>query len=55
MNQMIVLRTFRKHLVEWADAFVLASSDYHGSMSGALKNFLDHFWEELLEKPLGIA
>ena len=22
--------------VEWADAFILASPDYHGSMSGAL-------------------
>ena len=25
--------------VEWADAFILASPDYHGSMSGATKNF----------------
>ena len=30
--------------VIWADAFVLASPDYHGSMSGVMKNFLDHFW-----------
>jgi NAD(P)H-dependent FMN reductase len=28
--------------IAWADAFILASPDYHGSMSGALKNFLDH-------------
>jgi multimeric flavodoxin WrbA len=27
--------------VEWADTFVLASPDYHGSMSGVMKNFLD--------------
>ena len=33
-------------LLQWADAFVLASPDYHGSMSGAMKNFLDHFWAE---------
>src|SRR3954464_12910144 len=32
--------------VGWADAFVLASPDYHGSMSGAIKNFLDYHWEE---------
>ncbi|MGA9152828.1 MAG: NAD(P)H-dependent oxidoreductase, partial [Candidatus Nitrosopolaris sp.] len=42
-----------RHLVEWADAFVLASPDYHGSMSGALKNFLDHFWEEFAGKTIG--
>ena len=33
-----------------ADAFVLASPDYHGSMSGALKNFLDYHWEEFTGK-----
>jgi len=42
-----------RHFVEWADAFVLASPDYHGSMSGALKNFLDHFWEEFAGKTFG--
>ena len=36
--------------VNWADAFVLASPDYHGSMSGALKNFLDFYWEEFAGK-----
>src|SRR5918911_684485 len=39
--------------VEWADAFVLASPDYHGSMSGTIKNFLDHFWEEFAGKTFG--
>src|SRR5215831_4777617 len=42
-----------RHLVEWADAFILASPDYHGSMSGALKNFLDHFWGEFAGKTFG--
>ena len=28
-------------LVNWADAIVLATPDYHGSMAGSLKNFLD--------------
>lgn len=36
--------------VEWADAFVLATPDYHGSMSGAMKNFLDYHWKELAGK-----
>jgi azobenzene reductase len=38
--------------VIWADAFVLASPD-HGSMSGVMKNFLDHFWEEFAGKAFG--
>jgi FMN reductase len=36
--------------VNWADAFILASPDYHGSMSGTIKNFLDHFWSEFAGK-----
>jgi NAD(P)H-dependent FMN reductase len=39
--------------VEWADAFVLASPDYHGSMSGAMKNFLDYYWTEFAGKLFG--
>jgi NAD(P)H-dependent FMN reductase len=33
-----------------ADVFLLATPDYHGSMSGSLKNFLDHFWKEFSGK-----
>ena len=33
-----------------ADAFVLGTPDYHGSISGAMKNFLDHFWKEFTGK-----
>jgi FMN reductase len=40
-------------LVNWADAFILASPDYHGSMSGTMKNFLDHYWEEFAGKTFG--
>jgi FMN reductase len=36
--------------VERADAFILGTPDYHGSMSSAIKNFLDHFWEEFAGK-----
>ena len=39
--------------VKWADAFVLASPDYHGSMSGVMKNFLDFFWSEFAGKTFG--
>ncbi|MBI5802406.1 MAG: NAD(P)H-dependent oxidoreductase [Verrucomicrobia bacterium] len=39
-----------KARVELADALVLISPDYHGSMSSALKNFLDHFWKEYAGK-----
>lgn len=39
--------------VSWADVIVLGTPDYHGSMSGVLKNFLDHFWSEFSGKLFG--
>jgi FMN reductase len=42
-----------KEDVLWADAFILATPDYHGSMSGTMKNFLDYFWEEFTGKTFG--
>jgi FMN reductase len=33
-----------------ADVFVLGTPDYHGSISGVMKNFLDHFWKEFTGK-----
>src|SRR5687768_10141619 len=36
--------------VERADVYVLGTPDYHGSISGAMKNFLDHFWREFAGK-----
>jgi len=39
--------------VNWANAFLLATPDYHGSMSGSLKNFLDYFWSEFAGKTFG--
>jgi FMN reductase len=51
-NRENVLDTVTK-AINWADAFVLATPDYHGSMSGAMKNFLDYFWEEFAGKTFG--
>ena len=39
-----------KERVLAADVFVLGTPDYHGSISGAMKNFLDHFWREFTGK-----
>lgn len=39
--------------VNWANVFLLASPDYHGSMSGTMKNFLDFFWKEFAGKTFG--
>ena len=36
--------------VDRADVIVLGTPDYHGSLSGAMKNFLDYFWHEFAGK-----
>jgi len=36
--------------VNQADVIILATPDYHGSISGTTKNFLDHFWREFAGK-----
>jgi len=36
--------------VTQADVFILGTPDYHGSVSSAMKNFLDHFWTEFTGK-----
>jgi FMN reductase len=33
-----------------ADVVILGTPDYHGCISGAMKNFLDHFWHEFAGK-----
>ena len=43
---------FKKRIVQ-AQVIVLGSPDYHGSVSSTLKNFLDHFWQELAGKLIG--
>src|ERR1041385_1062223 len=39
-----------KQRVDRADVVILGTPDYHGSVSGAMKNFLDHFWHEFAGK-----
>jgi NAD(P)H-dependent FMN reductase len=39
-----------KQRVERADVYILGTPDYHGGISSALKNFLDHFWHEFAGK-----
>ena len=41
--------------VERADVFILGTPDYHGCISSALKNFLDHFWHEFAGKLFATA
>src|SRR5262249_14195216 len=36
--------------VDKADIIVLGTPDYHGCISSAMKNFLDHFWHEFAGK-----
>ena len=39
-----------KERVLKADVFLLGTPDYHGSVSSAMKSFLDHFWKEFAGK-----
>lgn len=38
----------------WADGFVLVTPEYHGNMSGCLKNWFDFLYEELAGKFAGV-
>lgn len=46
------VETARKKF-QWADAVLLGSPDYHGSVSGVMKNFLDFYWREFTGRLFG--
>ena len=37
------------------DALLLVTPEYHGSISGALKNAIDYYWNEFQKKPIGVV
>jgi FMN reductase len=47
------VQTIRRS-AEWAQGFVLITPEYHGSMSGCLKNWFDFLYEELAGKFAGV-
>ena len=53
LNQSLSDINKAKDDVNWSDALILSTPDYHGSMSGAMKNFLDYFWAEFAGKTFG--
>jgi FMN reductase len=42
-----------RDVLNWTDAFVLGSPNYHGSISGVLKNFSDYYFNEFVGKTFG--
>ena len=43
-----------RETARWADGFILATPEYHGNMSGCLKNWFDFLYEELAGKFAGV-
>jgi FMN reductase len=44
-----------RELAGWADGFVIGTPEYHGNMSGALKNWFDFLHPELAGKFAGVV
>ena len=42
-------------LARWADGFVVGSPEYHGCMSGAMKNYFDFLYREIAGKLFGLV
>ncbi|MBX7044486.1 MAG: NAD(P)H-dependent oxidoreductase [Ignavibacteria bacterium] len=42
-------------ILDKSDAIILVSPEYHGGISGVLKNFLDYFLKEITRKPIGVV
>lgn len=43
-----------RETARWADGFILATPEYHGNMSGCLKNWFDFLYGELAGKFAGV-
>ncbi|MGB1278152.1 MAG: NADPH-dependent FMN reductase [Nannocystaceae bacterium] len=43
-----------RETASWAEGFILATPEYHGNMSGALKNWFDFLYNELAGKFAGV-
>ncbi len=43
-----------RNFAAWADGFILVTPEYHGSMSGCLKNWFDFLYGELAGKFAGV-
>ena len=44
-----------RELAAWVDGFILGTPEYHGSLSGALKNWFDFLYGELAGKFAGVV
>jgi azobenzene reductase len=45
-----------REMVRGSDALILASPEYHGGMSGAIKTFLDYLtFDEIRDRPVGLV
>ncbi|MBK9756104.1 MAG: NAD(P)H-dependent oxidoreductase [Nannocystis sp.] len=52
-NALAAVQTARER-ASWADGFILVTPEYHGSMSGCLKNWFDFLFDELAGKFAGV-
>jgi FMN reductase len=44
-----------RKLADWADAMVVGTPEYHGNISGALKNWMDFLYAELAGKVVSVV
>ena len=52
-DSLAAVKTIRAS-ADWADGFILVTPEYHGSMSGCLKNWFDFLYAELAGKFAGV-
>jgi FMN reductase len=52
-NDLPAVQSIRRSAA-WADGFIICTPEYHGNMSGCLKNWFDFLYEELAGKFAGV-